>query len=204
LETEISHLPPPTRFPALYTASCPKIQRAATPKPRIGICRAGAPTHVNDHNRSLPEEYLPLLVTGLEDKIHFYNLWKKRSPADQSTPTSAKTFTDPTPNWQDFYDSALFIRHLDLVISVDTAVAHLAASLGRPVWLLLPYVPDWRWQRETSTSPWYPSITIFRQPAPGDWKTVLNQIRPILAAQYDFKTGTNPSETISTPGTRIS
>ena len=177
LGTEISRLPPPIHFPAL-AASESSPEKKAADRLRIGICRAGAPTHVNDHNRSLPGKYLSPLFSGLEQKISFFNLGKGAQNKTRGKNEAGITgLEDPTTNWRDFYDAALFIRGLDLVISVDTAIAHLAACLDRPVWLLLPFVPDWRWQRGTETSPWYPGIKIFRQPAPGDWATVIAQVR---------------------------
>ena len=179
LGVEISQLPPPTRFPAL--TSVPPAERKIVDNLRIGICRAGALTHVNDHNRSLPRKYLYHLISGWEGKISFFDLQKKAAPDNKEQNTGKLVgFKDPTANWRDFFDAALCIRQLDLVISVDTAIAHLAASLGRPVWLLLPYVPDWRWQRETNKSPWYPGITLFRQPEPGNWESVITRVRQEL------------------------
>jgi ADP-heptose:LPS heptosyltransferase len=82
----------------------------------------------------------------------------------------------------DFEDTAALIANLDLVITVDTAVAHLAGGLGRPVWILLPYAADWRWMTGRDDSPWYPSARLFRQRRAGDWGDVLDRVRQALIA----------------------
>jgi hypothetical protein len=76
----------------------------------------------------------------------------------------------------DFGDTAALVSVLDLVITVDTAVAHVAGALGKPVWVMLPFVPDWRWLLKRDTSPWYPSMRLFRQTSPGDWRSVVSLI----------------------------
>src|SRR5204863_2880742 len=81
----------------------------------------------------------------------------------------------------DFSDTAAVIANLDLVIAVDTAVVHLAGALGRPVWAMLPFAPDWRWMLDREDSPWYPSLRLFRQARPGDWDSVLVRVRSALA-----------------------
>jgi ADP-heptose:LPS heptosyltransferase len=77
---------------------------------------------------------------------------------------------------KDFADAAALIAELDLVVCADTAVAHLAGALGKPVWILLPYVADWRWLRKRKKSPWYPSARLFRQSVAGDWSDVIDRV----------------------------
>jgi ADP-heptose:LPS heptosyltransferase len=87
--------------------------------------------------------------------------------------------TDPTPQIADFTETSNVIAGLDLVITVDTAVAHLAGAMGKPVWVLLPFVADWRWLQNRLDTPWYPTMRLFRQRLPRDWET---PVREIVAA----------------------
>jgi ADP-heptose:LPS heptosyltransferase len=84
--------------------------------------------------------------------------------------------TDLAPTLGDFADTAAVISNLDLVISVDTAAAHLAGALGKPVWLLLPYVPEWRWLLDREDNPWYPTMRLFRQQTSGDWRELIERV----------------------------
>lgn len=129
---------------------------------RIGIAWSGRPTHADDRSRSLPERCVrPLLdLTGIE--------WVS---VQRGTLPGVRSF-----DLQDFADTAALMQHLDLVISVDTAPAHLAGTLGIPTWILLPFVPDWRWLRDREDSPWYPSVRLFRQPRRGDWESVIERV----------------------------
>ena len=89
--------------------------------------------------------------------------------------------TDLSPCFADFTETAAAVSHLDLVISVDTSVAHLAGALGRPVWLMLPNAPDWRWLLDREDSPWYPTARLFRQRKEGDWLGVAREVAAALA-----------------------
>lgn len=87
----------------------------------------------------------------------------------------------------DFADTMAVVEALDLVISVDTAVAHLAGAMGKPVWILLPHAPDWRWLLERSDSPWYPTARLFRQPSPGDWNGAAREAAKALSEQRECR-----------------
>ena len=84
---------------------------------------------------------------------------------------------DHTNELHDFADTAALLANLDLIITVDTAVAHLAGALARPAWVLLPYMPDWRWMLDRADSPWYPTLRLFRQKTRGDWAQVMERIQ---------------------------
>lgn len=142
---------------------------------RIGLVWQGTPTHRDDHNRSCPlSEFVPL--SGLAG-VDFYSLQIGTGSEQIHDMPECMTVVDLTGRIQDFSDTAAMIANLDLVISVDTAVAHLAGALGKPVWTLLPYVPEWRWLLGRDDSPWYPTMRLFRQAAPGDWKSVFCELR---------------------------
>ena len=97
---------------------------------------------------------------------------------------------DLSPELSDFAETAAAISNLDLVISVDTAVAHLAGALAKPVWTLLPRVPDWRWQVRGETTPWYPTMRLYRQPRSGDWHSVIQRVTGDLASAANPTVGT--------------
>ncbi len=140
---------------------------------RVGIVWQGNPNHRNDRNRSLPLGALGSLLDT--PGIQFVGLQKgiARGKAPEGV-------VDLSPLLADFGETAAAILGLDLVISVDTAVAHLAGALGKPVWTLLPYAPDWRWLLHREDSPWYPSMRLFRQPMVGDWASVIRDVKKAL------------------------
>jgi len=143
---------------------------------RIGLVWAGAPVHHNDKNRSISlEQFAPFAaVTG----VRFFSL-QKILPAG---PAAKFEIADWSAGFTDFAETAGLIDNLDLIISVDTAVAHLAGAMGKPVWLLLPFVADWRWLRERTDTPWYPTTRLFRQKTAGDWKEVIDRVTESLKA----------------------
>ncbi len=143
------------------------------PRPRVGLVWSGNQRHMNDHNRSIPLNDLFELTS---DQVEFVSLQKEIAPNDQIRLNHHKHIVDVGADLEDFADTAGLIANLDLVISVDTAVAHLAGAMGRPVWILLPYNPDWRWMLERSDSPWYPSARLFRQAKKGDWMSILSLV----------------------------
>ncbi len=151
--------------------------------PAVALVWAGNPYHENDGNRSLsPELLVPLSeLTG----IHFYSLQKEIVPgALPDWREQLPGVIDLAPRLDDFAATAVFLERFDLLITVDTAIVHLAGSLGRPAWLLLPFIADWRWQDTGETSSWYSSLRLFRQPSPGDWDSVISEVRRELAARF--------------------
>ncbi len=142
---------------------------------RVGIVWAGNPSHRNDRNRSVPLERLRPLFEA--DRVAAFSLQVGPKAAELASLGAAAAAADLGGLLRDFSDTAAVIENLDLIISVDTAVAHLAGALGKPVWLLLPFAPDWRWGLQSPVTPWYPTMRIFRQPRPGDWENVAASVR---------------------------
>lgn len=147
---------------------------ASFPGQRIGLVWAGNPKHKNDHNRSCPLAALQPLF-GLPD-VAWFSL-QKGEHAKQLAGLPHGHITDLGAELNSFADTAAALQALDLLITVDTSVAHLAGALGRPAWVLLPYAPDWRWMLERDDSPWYPSLHLFRQRSAGDWVGVIERLR---------------------------
>jgi hypothetical protein len=142
----------------------------------IGLAWSGRPTHPNDRRRSLPLAGLaPIAGTA---GASFVSLQK---PVPQSDAASLSLFPGLADIAGDFGETAAMIANLDLVITVDTAMGHLAGALGKPVWILLSKAADWRWLLERSDSPWYPTARLFRQKNPGDWGPVVAEVAAALA-----------------------
>jgi tetratricopeptide (TPR) repeat protein len=141
---------------------------------KVGIVWAGRPLHTNDRNRSckLNQFYPFSKIPG----IQLIGLQKGDAAAQTQHMPEEIPLTNYGEEFEDFSDTAGLIENLDLVISVDTAVAHLAGAMGKPVWVLLPFVPDWRWMMDREDSPWYPTMRLFRQKTHGDWGPVFQRV----------------------------
>ena len=148
-------------------------------RPRIGLAWSGAPAQKNDRNRSMDLRRLQPLLDVDADWIC---LQKDVRETDVAGLAAGERMQIVADDLRDFADTAALVASLDLVISVDTSVAHLAGALGRPVWVMLTYNPDWRWRLQRTDSPWYPSARLFRQPARGDWAAVVEAVRAAVVA----------------------
>jgi tetratricopeptide (TPR) repeat protein len=153
---------------------------------KVGIVWAGRPLHTNDRNRSckLAQFYPFSKIPG----IQLIGLQKGEATAQTQHNPAQFVLTNYGEEFKDFSDTAGLIENLDLVISVDTAVAHLAGAMGKPVWALLPFVPDWRWMMDREDSPWYPSMRLFRQKTQGDWGPVFQRVEKELKPLVDAAT----------------
>jgi tetratricopeptide (TPR) repeat protein len=147
---------------------------------KIGIAWAGCAQNQSDSERSIPlESFAPLMMVK---GVHFVSL--QEGAAAGELRRLGWELSDWMAECPDFQDTAALVDGLDLIITVDTAVAHLAGALGKPVWLLNRFVSEWRWMLGRSDSPWYPSMKIFRQPLPGDWGSVICQVADELAELF--------------------
>jgi len=170
----------PSQVPYLHA---PKLaaarwrERLETPRPqrKVGLAWAGNPRHKRDRIRSLPvEAYAPLLAIR---ECSFFSLQKGDAAGSLAKVDAlGGRIVDYTAELESFADTAALVSALDLVITVDTAIAHLAGALGKPVWILLPLAPDSRWMTARADSPWYPSARLFRQRQRGDWEPVIQAV----------------------------
>jgi len=145
---------------------------------RLGIVWAGNPKHRHDRDRSIDARLFRSLI-GIPG-ITVFSLQIGRD--GEAAQIFGGKVIDIAPLLCDFADTAAALNNMDLVVTVDTAVAHLAGALGRPTRILLPFVPDWRWLLERNNSPWYPTVQLLRQKQRGDWKTAVDKIRTELTA----------------------
>ena len=157
---------------------------------RIGIHWQGNPKHLSDRQRSFPlAQFAPLAaLTG----VQLFSLQKGQGVEQLGTLATRFPITDLGSRLNDFIDAAAVMKNLDLVICCDTAIAHLAGALAVPVWLALPFVPDWRWLLNRDDSPWYPTMRLFRQPRPGAWEEVFARIVGAVQQQLTKSAGTRP------------
>jgi tetratricopeptide (TPR) repeat protein len=145
---------------------------------RVGICWSGHRIHRNDHARSIAlETFAPALDAP---NISFVSLQREVRETDEALLRAQPNVTDWMKDVSDFADTAALIAELDLVVTVDTSVGHVAGALGKPVWILITSAPDWRWLLNRADSPWYPTARLFRQPSIGDWRSVITNVRDAL------------------------
>ena len=154
--------------------------------PRIGLAWSGSPAHPNDRNRNVP---VAELLRKLPPEFQYVSLQKQLREADRLALQASPSVLNPADDLKDFSDSAALCECLDVVISVDTSVAHLSGALGRTTWVLLPLSPDWRWLLNRDDSPWYPTARLYRQTTAGDWSGVLERVRVDLVRRYSAAVG---------------
>jgi TPR repeat/Tetratricopeptide repeat len=174
--------------------------RVGNGSPRVGLVWASKQTRKGHQFRSLP--HFSLLAPLLEiEKATFFSLQKGLAAAQAPIPSHGLRFIDLSAHLEDFLDTAMAIGQLDVVISCDTAVVHLAGAMGKPVWVLLPYVADWKWLLDREDSPWYPTVRLFRQPTPGAWAPIIErlavELRRLVAGDRSVLHPQSPSASLA-------
>ncbi len=165
------HLPLTTRYltPDANKVAFWKEKLRHIPSPRVALVWAGRPEHLNDQNRSTSLSQLaPLAIPG----VQFLALQKGPASRQADTPPDGMALHALSDAITSFEDTAAILTLVDLLISVDSSPVHLAGALGCPTWVMLPFIPEWRWQTERLDTPWYPDVRLFRQPAADDWRSV--------------------------------
>jgi tetratricopeptide (TPR) repeat protein len=142
-------------------------------RPRIALAWSGNPSHLNDRNRSIA---FARLAPFFAAPAHFISIQRDLRSEDGAALAAEPRITPLGGELQSFADTAAVLALSDLLISVDTSVVHLAGAMGRPVWVLVPFVPDWRWTRAGDTTPWYPTARLFRQTSLGDWDEMIARV----------------------------
>ena len=181
--TRLDHVPAPIPYlsadPARRARWAPRLPAAGL---RVGLVWRGNPLFENDGARSL-DSLAALVPLAAVAGISFVSLQKGRGEDEARLPPAGMDIAPLGADFADFADTAAVIDGLDLVISIDSAVAHLAGAMGKPCWVLLPdYRTDWRWMTERSDTPWYPTMRLFRQPPGGGWDSVIADVAQALAA----------------------
>jgi tetratricopeptide (TPR) repeat protein len=179
LKTELHTVPAPLSYLSADETHLKKwsARLQQIPQPRIAIAWSGNPAHDNDRNRSLPFGALaPLFTTAAS----FIGIQRDLRSEDAARLAAETRLTHLGGELDDFSDTAAVLALCNLIISVDTAPAHLGGAMGRPVWVLVPFAPDWRWTLEGETTPWYPTARLFRQYSPGDWDAVIARVAAAL------------------------
>jgi hypothetical protein len=148
-------------------------------KPRVGIMWSG--NALPDPHRSMALSDALTLVCDWAECVSLQKEVRASDAALLAAHPELRHFGDALA---DFSDTAALVELMDLTISIDTSVAHLAGAMGKPVWVMLPYNPDWRWMTERDESPWYPTAKLFRQSAVGDWTGVVRRVREALHVHF--------------------
>ncbi len=171
----------PARIPYL-SAKEPKVlhwrNKIQTDAFKVGLAWAGNPVHTNDHNRSCAlQNFTPLAEI---ENVKLFSLQKGPGIEQIKDWQGDTELIDIGQQFADFTDTAAVIENMDLIISVDTSIIHLAGAMGKPVWTLLPFMSDWRWMMERQDCPWYPTMRLFRQERPGRWQDLFEQVARML------------------------
>jgi hypothetical protein len=177
--TRLETIPSATPYLSVSAQALKAWQTRLGPKarPRVGLVWSGRSAHKNDRNRSIS---LRSLLSFFDIDATFVSLQTDVRADDAAVMKDRGDILDCGDALEDFADTAALVSQLDLVIAADTSVAHLAGALAKPVWVLLPYVPDWRWLLARDDSPWYPTARLFRQSQIGKWDDVIAQVRAAL------------------------
>lgn len=179
------------KHPAYLAAPSEKLAQwsarlGAPGRPRVGICWAGRQVGLVNLTRDVPFEWLAPLW---EVDVDFVCLQKEVPERDRLSRSGSARLIDYCAQFSDFGDTAAVIDQLDLVVTVDSVVAHLAGALGKPCWLMVRFASDWRWQLQGVDSAWYPSLRLFRQSAPGDWQPVVAELAAQLNRRFPASGG---------------
>jgi tetratricopeptide (TPR) repeat protein len=166
IPASVPYLTPPAK---LVEAWRERVRRDGPAKLRVGIAWAGRPQHLDDKYRTLSLAQFGPIAQAAGDGVIFYSLQKWDAAAEGASPPPGLRLIDTGPKLFDFADTAALIANLDLVITVDTAVAHLAGAMAKPVWTFIPFAPDFRWMLARADTPWYPTMRLLRQQRTSDW-----------------------------------
>jgi hypothetical protein len=183
LKTHLHGIPAARRYLDVDPPQLVRWQAALGPKtkPRVGLMWSGSPKNRRDRHRSIG---LAELLRHLPVELQYVSLQKELREADPEVLRSHPGIMDFSDEQADLSDAAALCDCLDLVISVDTSVAHLSAALGRETWILLPFSADWRWLLDRDDSPWYPTAKLYRQERSGDWSGVLRRVGGDLRRRF--------------------
>ncbi len=183
LNTNETKIPHPVEFKMSSVRSNSALDLAVKQKnkPAIGIAWRGNPDHTNDKNRSID---LDVFLGNLDQNYEYISLQKELTKTEYKIISNQYGILDSSPLLVDMKQTANLCNQLDLIITVDTSIAHLCGSMKKPTWVLIPFVPDWRWQLERSDSPWYPSIKLFRQKEKQNWTDVFIAVNNHLKSLF--------------------